>query len=166
MIAIPMLAMTVWEIHPSTRHRGHGRLILTWNSGHSGDRTLGIEYATELIDSFSTRDESWKILFGDTYLLSAGSPPLAIAIRDNEIQPTPTVAAPDSIAQPKPLLIAAIFAALVAFLLNRLRLLRVKRRDEDDARHSMQLSMAHIAGQLDLEGNDTASRGRRDDEMT
>ena len=53
-----MLAMTVWEIHPSTRYRGHGHLILTWNSGHSDDPTLGLEYATELTDSSSTRDES------------------------------------------------------------------------------------------------------------
>ncbi|MEM7143160.1 MAG: hypothetical protein AAF548_19215 [Actinomycetota bacterium] len=127
---------------------GDDRLILTWNSGDSEDRSLGLSYASDLVDSFSTRDESWKILFGDTYLLSAGSPPLAIAVRDDEIQPTPTLAAPDYIARARPLLIGAIFAALVAWVLNRLRVWRLRRKDEEDARRAMQLSMAHIADQL------------------
>ena len=141
---------------------GEDRLILTWNSGASEDRRLGMQYASDLVDSFSTRDESWKILFGDTYLLSAGSPPLAIAVRDDEIQPTPTLAAPDYIARARPLLIAAIFAGMIAFVLNRLRLWRLRRKDEDDARRAMQLSMAHIADQLDVDDSAPASPWRHD----
>ncbi|GEM_PF-2246609 len=141
----PHAVLEAFEFHDQDR------LILTWNSGHNDDPTLGMKYATELVDSISTRDESWKILFGDTYLLSAGSPPLAIAVRDDEIQPTPTLVAPDYIARALPLLAAAIFAAMIAFVLNRLRVWRIRKRQEEDARAAMRLSMAHIADQLEID---------------
>jgi len=123
--------------------------------GADADRTLGLDYASDLVDSFSTRDLSWKILFGDTYLLSAGSPPLAIAVRDDEIQPTPTLAAPDYIARAIPLLIGALFAGAVALVLNQLRVWRARRKQEEDARAAMRLSMAHIADQLEIERDET-----------
>ncbi|MEM8706652.1 MAG: hypothetical protein AAGE98_09360 [Actinomycetota bacterium] len=145
----PHAVLEAFEFHDDDR------LILTWNSGAEEDRTIGLAYASELVDSFSTRDLSWKILFGDTYLLSAGSPPLAIAVRDDEIQPSPTIAAPDYIARAIPLLIGAIFAGLVALVLNQLRVWRQRRKQEEDARAAMRLSMAHIADQLEIDRDET-----------
>jgi len=129
---------------------GSDRLMLTWNSGHDPDPAAGIEFANQLIDSISTRDDSWSNLFGDTYLLSDGAPPLAIAVRGKNLQPTPSILAPDYIARAKPLVIAMFFAAIVAFLLNMLRKWRIRIREEEDARQAMRLSMARIADQLDI----------------
>jgi hypothetical protein len=58
------------------------------------------------------------------------------------------------------LLIAAIFAGLITFVLNQLRVWRLRRKDEEDARRAMQLSMAHIADQLDVhEGTPRGTAG-------
>jgi len=133
---------------------GNDRLMLTWNSGHDPDPAVGIKFADQLIDSISTRDDSWTSLFGDTYLLSDGAPPLSISVRGKDLQPTPSILAPDYIGRAKPLVIAMLFAAMAAFLLNMLRKWRIKMREEEDARQAMRLSMARIADQLDVPDND------------
>ncbi|RMH69481.1 MAG: hypothetical protein D6683_16065 [Actinomyces sp.] len=126
----------------------HDRLLLTWSGGRRGSTATGLHFADQLLDSFSTRNETWAVLFGDTYLLSQGSPPLSISLRGDSVQPTAGRPAPDYLARAKPLAIAAVFIAAVAWALGRLRRWRIRRLEEEEARRAMRLSMARIADQL------------------
>ncbi len=97
------------------------RLLLTWTEGEIG--VSGPELATDLIDSFSSRTDSFKTLFGDTYLVSEGSPPLSISVRAGEVQPTPIQLAPDYLQRAVPFLIGLLVAVagVVLFVLMQRR---------------------------------------------
>ncbi len=124
------------------------RLLLTWSGGRQGSTAAGLAFADQLLDSFSTRTETWGVLFGDTYLISQGSPPLSISLRGDSVQPTAGRPAPDYLARAEPLAVAAAFIVAVAWALARLRRWRIRRLEEEEARRAMRLSMARIADQL------------------
>lgn len=124
------------------------RLLLTWSDGTAG-ATAGIAQADALVKSIGTRTTDYGSLYGDTYLVSPGTPPLSISLRGQQIQATPSADKPNYLARAKPLLIAAVVLAAIVFAMSRL--LRRRRRkaaaagtpSDDDTRDDDDATTAH-----------------------
>ncbi|MFN8041612.1 MAG: hypothetical protein U0Q07_20515 [Acidimicrobiales bacterium] len=115
------------------------RLLLTWSDGTAGT-AAGIAQADALVTSIGTRTTDYGSLYGDTYLVSPGTPPLSVSLRGQQIQATPSADKPNYLARAKPLLIAAVVLALIVLAMSWL--LRRRRRKAaatggpvDDDRH-------------------------------
>lgn len=101
------------------------RLLLTWSDGTAGS-AAGVAQADALVSSIGTRTTDYGSLYGDTYLVSPGTPPLSISLRGQQIQATPSADKPNYLARAKPLLIAAVVLALIVLAMSWL--LRRRRR--------------------------------------
>jgi hypothetical protein len=107
------------------------RLLLTWSGGVQ-DPAAGWAQADDLVAEISRRDQTFADLFGDTYLVSVGSPPLNIALRDDAVQSTPELDSPDYLGRAKPLLLAALVAAAVVAVMAWIRRRRAGRSESEE----------------------------------
>ena len=101
------------------------RMLLTWSDGN-GAPGSGLAQAEDLVAGISTRTTDFSALFGDTYIISPGTPPLSISLRGDRIQATPVRQGPDYIARAKPLVLAVL--VLGAIVLGMAWVIRRRRR--------------------------------------
>ncbi|MEZ5342394.1 MAG: hypothetical protein R2706_13380 [Acidimicrobiales bacterium] len=66
-------------------------------------------------------------MFGDTYLISEGTPPLSLNVRGDDIQLAAVIAPPDYMARAVPLAVGGTFIVVVGYAMNLVRIRRVKK---------------------------------------
>jgi hypothetical protein len=113
------------------QHEGNDRLMLTWSDGRDGGAAAGIAQADLLLDGIATREQDFSGLFGDTYLVSTGAPPLSISVRGEDVQSTPVRQSPNYLQRAKPLLLAAVGVGIVVAVMAWIRRRRRTGADAD-----------------------------------
>lgn len=117
---------------------GADRLLLTWSNGGGPPRS-GYAHVTELLDSFSTRQLSFQRLFGDTYLLSDGSPPVSLSLRGKQVQRVIAVGGESIFARLLPLQITAVAGMISVVIVLWMRSRRKTRAARQELRRRERL---------------------------
>ena len=103
---------------------GRPRLSLFWSAlaaGESKERLEPTWLPKMLVATFEGRHRSFRDLFGDTYLIGEGIPPVSMSLGEGPIQPTPIRLSPNYLARAVPLVLAVMVIASVVVLVAWLR---------------------------------------------
>lgn len=89
--------------------------------GESKERLEPTWLPKMLVATFEGRHRSFRDLFGDTYLIGEGIPPVSMSLGEGPIQPTPIRLSPNYLARAVPLVLAVMVIASVVVLVAWLR---------------------------------------------